>query len=104
MSTLTVQIAVLDAAAESLHAVTGAVSTTGEDALAAIESMAGAVPGSAVHEQLPAIPIEHLTAAVRDQCRRIAQQVADGSQTYHAMEAALQDSITAGRTTMAVPR
>lgn len=104
MSTLTIQIAVLDAAAESLHAVAGAVSTAGEEALAAVATMAGAVPGSAVQEQLPGVPIEALTTAVRDQCAQIAQQVAAGAQTYRDMEAALADGITSAQGTARVPR
>lgn len=104
MTTLTIQIAVLDAAAESLAAVADTVSLAGADALAAIATMAGAVPGSAVHDRLPAVPIEQLTTVVSAQCRQIAQHVAGGAATYRDMETAMRDSMLAAHDSAPVPR
>ncbi len=104
MTTLTMQIAVLDAAAESLAAVVDTVTLAGVEALAAITTMAGAVPGSAVQTKLPAVPMEQLAAVVSTQCRQIAQRVAGGAQAYRDMEAALRDGMLAARATVPVPR
>ncbi len=104
MTTLVIQIAALDAAAQSLAALADTVSLAGADAVAAVATMAGAVPGSAVQQALPAVPIEHLTAVVSAQCRHIAQQVAAGAQTYRDMEAGLRDGMLGAGRTAAVPR
>ncbi|MEJ7702769.1 MAG: hypothetical protein WKF47_03450 [Geodermatophilaceae bacterium] len=104
MSTLTIQIAVLDAAAESLAAVADTVSLAGAGGLAAIATMAGALPGSAVQTDLPSVPIEQLATAVSAQCRQIAQRVAVGAQSYRDMEAALSEGITSAGATVPVPQ
>lgn len=104
MSTLTFQIAVLDAAAESLSAVAAAVSLAGTEGRAAISMMSRAVPGSAVSTHLTAVPVEQLTGSVSAQCRQIAQRVAGGAQTYRDMEAALHSGMVAARGTLPVPR
>lgn len=104
MTTLTIQIATLDAAAESLAAVADTVGLAGADAVAAIRTMAVAVPGSAIEHTLPTVPIEQLTAVLSAQSRHIAQRVAAGAQTYRDMEIALQDSMVAAGSTAPVPR
>lgn len=104
MTTLIVQIAVLDAAAESLAAVSDTVTRAGADAADAVRTLGGACPGSALQLRLPELPLEHLTAEVSAQCRQIAHRVADGAQTYRAMDEALRAGIDAARGTEPVPR
>lgn len=104
MTTLTIQIAILDAAAESLAAVADTVVAGGGDGLAALGMIAAAIPGSAAQQTLSAVPIQELTQVVSAQCRQIAQRVAAGAQTYRQMETALQHGMTSSHGTWPVPR
>ncbi len=104
MTTLTIQTAVLDAAAESLAVLADTIGLAGGEALAAIATMAAAVPGSAIQERLPDLPVEQLTEVVSAQCREIARRAAAGAQTYRDMEAAIGDSMVAQRGSVPVPR
>lgn len=104
MTTLTVQIAVLDAAAESLAAVADTITLAGMDSVAAIRAMAAAVPGSAVAQTLATVPVEEVTQVVSTQCRQIARRVAGGAQVYRDLEAALLADMLAVRGADPVPR
>ncbi|MBA2552224.1 MAG: hypothetical protein H0V10_00705 [Geodermatophilaceae bacterium] len=104
MTTMTIQIAVLDAAAESLAAVADTISMAGTESVAAIRTMSAALPGAAIATTLGTVPVEQLTGVVSAQCRQIAQRVAAGAQVYRDLEATLLNGMIAARGAERVPR
>lgn len=104
MSTLTVQIAILDAAAESLMAMSGTVSAAGVDAAEAVAAMARAVLGSALQAELPTLPVQHAADVLAGRCQGTAARVAGGAQAYRDMEAALTGDFVLAGGSNPVPR
>lgn len=104
MTTLTVQIAILDAAAESLMGVSGTISAAGVEAAESVAALARAVPGSALQAELPPLPIPHAAEVLADRCQGTAARVAAGAQTYGGMEAALTGEFVRSGGSATVPR
>lgn len=104
MSVLTVQIAVLDAAAESLLGVRSLLLTAAADTAEALSGMATAVPDSAVADELSGVPVPHLADVLAGRAHGLAARVADGARVYREMEAALLGEVQRAGGAVPVPR
>lgn len=104
MSVLTVQIAILDAAAESLMAVHGTVRTAATDLADVVSALARAAPDSALATDLPGVPVEHLAEVIAAHCQVLAARVADSASAYRALEAALLGEMQRAGGVLPVPR
>ena len=103
MTTYAMQVAVLDAAAESLAGVADLVAVSGADLTGAVALLAAAAPGSALRAELPGLPLDRLTEVLAGQCRQTAGRVADGAAMYRQLDSGLVGSY--GRAgAVAVPR
>lgn len=98
------QIATLDAAAESLLGVRSLLLTAAADAAEAITGMAAAAPDSAVAIDLPGVPVSHLAEVLAGRAHGLAARVADGARVYRDMEAALVGEVQRAGGALPVPR
>lgn len=104
MTVLTVQIAILDAAAESLMGVCGTVRAAAGDLGEVVTALAVAAPESALATELPGVPVEHLAEVIAARGQVLAARVADGARAYRELEAALLGRMERAGGVVPVPR
>lgn len=103
MTVLTVRIAGLDAATESLMAVHGLVRAGGDDLADILAELRGVAPDSALTE-LPLETVQQVAEVVAARCHVLAARVADAAATYRALEAALLGGMQRAGGVVPVPR
>lgn len=103
MTVLTARIAGLDAATESLMAVSGIVRASGEDLADIMTELRGVAPDSALTE-LPGETVQQVPAVVAARCQVLAARVADAASAYRALEATLLGEMQRAGGVVPVPR
>lgn len=104
MSVLTVQIATLDAAVESLMGVSGTVRTAAGDLGEVVAALAAAAPGCALATELPGVPVAHLADVIAARGQVLAARVAESARAYRELEAALLGRMERAGGVVPVPR
>lgn len=104
MTVLTVQIAILDAAADSLMGICGTVRASAADLAEVLTALAVAAPDSALATELPTAPVEHLADVIAGRSQVLAARVADSARAYRELEAALLGRMERAGGVVPVPR